>query len=106
MGQRASQLSDLVFEDCPLPPEALLGQEGEGFKNMMIVLEKGRIGIAALSVGIARAALEESLNYAKTHLHLGQPISKSQTNSMEVGRDGSGYFCCQSHDHACGSPEG
>lgn len=78
LGQRASQLSDLVFEDCPLPPEALLGQEGEGFKNMMMVLERGRIGIAALSVGITRAALEESLNYAKAHVHLGQPISKSQ----------------------------
>lgn len=78
MGQRASHLSDLVFEDCPLPPEALLGKEGEGFKNMMMVLEKGRIGIAALSVGITRAALEESLNYAKAHIHLGQPISKSQ----------------------------
>lgn len=78
MGQRASQLSDLVFEDCPLPPDALLGKEGDGFKNMMIVLEKGRIGIAALSVGIARLALEESLKYAKTHVHFGQPIEKFQ----------------------------
>jgi alkylation response protein AidB-like acyl-CoA dehydrogenase len=78
MGQRASQLSDLVFEDCLLPPEALLGKESDGFKNMMIVLEKGRIGIAALSVGIARAALETSVSYAKERRQFGQPIAKFQ----------------------------
>lgn len=79
LGQRASQLSELIFEDCALPQDALLGGEGDGFKNMMIVLEKGRIGIAALSVGIARAALEESLSYAKTHEHFGQAVAKRQS---------------------------
>jgi alkylation response protein AidB-like acyl-CoA dehydrogenase len=78
LGQRGSQLSDLVFQDCPLSPDTLLGKEGDGFKNMMIVLEKGRIGIAALSVGITRAALEESLNYTKAHEYSGQPIAKLQ----------------------------
>ena len=78
MGQRASQLSDLVLEDCLLPPEALLGKENDGFKNMMIVLEKGRIGIAALSVGIVRAALEISVSYAQERRQFGQPIAKFQ----------------------------
>lgn len=79
LGQRGSQLSDLSFEDCPLSPDTLLGKEGDGFRNMMMVLEKGRIGIAALSVGIARAALEESLDYAKTHEYLNQPMAKLQS---------------------------
>jgi alkylation response protein AidB-like acyl-CoA dehydrogenase len=78
MGQRHSQLSDLIFEDCPLPPDALLGKEGDGFKSMMIVLEKGRIGIAALSLGITRAAFEESVTYAKTRVQFGKPISDFQ----------------------------
>jgi len=65
LGQRASQLSSLFFKDCLLSSDCLLGREGDGFKNMMIVLEKGRIAIAALALGIARAALEESLNCTK-----------------------------------------
>jgi alkylation response protein AidB-like acyl-CoA dehydrogenase len=84
MGQRASQLSDLVFEDCPLRHEALLGQEGDGFKNMMIVLEKGRIGIAALSLGITRAAMEESLKFATKRVQFGQPISSFQATQWKL----------------------
>jgi alkylation response protein AidB-like acyl-CoA dehydrogenase len=79
MGQRASQLSSLYFKDCPLPPEAVLGKEGDGFKNMMFVLEKGRIGIAALSLGIAKDALEESLQYTQTHTKSGKSGADSQT---------------------------
>jgi hypothetical protein len=78
LGQRASQLSDLVFDDCLLPSDSPLGEEGDGFKNMMIVLEKGRIGIAALSVGIARAALEESLQFATGRVQFGQSLSSFQ----------------------------
>lgn len=78
MGQRHSQLADLIFEDCPLKEDSLLGKDGDGFKNMMIVLEKGRIGIASLALGIARCALEESLNYANTRVQFGKEISSFQ----------------------------
>lgn len=64
MGQRASQLASLYFKDCRLPADAVLGTEGDGFKHMMLVLEKGRIGIASLSLGISRSALEESMQVA------------------------------------------
>jgi hypothetical protein len=79
LGQRASQLSSLFFKDCLLPPESLLGNEGDGFKNMMIVLEKGRIGIAALALGIARAALAESLKYTESQMQADKPSANTQT---------------------------
>ena len=95
MGQRHSQLSDLIFEDCPLSEEALLGGEGEGFKNMMIVLEKGRIGIAALSLGIARAALEESLAYAKTRIQFGKPIAEFQAIQWKLAEMATDIFAAR-----------
>lgn len=78
MGQRASQIAALTFDDVPLPGEALLGQAGRGFHMMMSVLDKGRIGIAALAVGIARAGLEAAVDYAKTRKQFGQPIADFQ----------------------------
>ncbi len=96
MGQRHSQLSDLIFEDCPLPEEALLGSEGEGFKNMMTVLEKGRIGIAALSLGIVRAALEESLAYAKTRVQFGKRISEFQAIQWKLAEMATDIFAARS----------
>lgn len=78
MGQRASQVGALTFENIELPPEALLGQEGRGFHMMMSVLDKGRVGIAALSVGLLQAALDASIDYAKTRRQFGQPISQFQ----------------------------
>jgi alkylation response protein AidB-like acyl-CoA dehydrogenase len=95
MGQRHSQLSDLIFEDCALSEEALLGSEGEGFKNMMIVLEKGRIGIAALSLGIARAALEESLAYAKTRIQFGKPIAEFQAIQWKLAEMATDVFAAR-----------
>jgi len=84
LGQRASQLSSLFFKDCLLPEDFLLGNEGDGFKNMMIVLEKGRIGIAALSLGIARAALEESLKFTASRLKEEKSGVNSQTKQWKL----------------------
>ncbi|NIR13475.1 MAG: acyl-CoA dehydrogenase, partial [Desulfobacterales bacterium] len=65
MGIRGSVQAELVFEDMLLPPENLLGDEGKGFKIAMLTLDGGRIGIASQALGIAQAALDESLKYAK-----------------------------------------
>lgn len=78
MGQRASQVGALTFDDVDLDENALLGEEGRGFHMMMSALEKGRVGIAALSVGIAQAGLEAALDYAKTRKQFGQTISSNQ----------------------------
>jgi len=78
MGQRASQVGALTFDDVRLPAEALLGPEGRGFHLMMSVLDKGRIGIGALAVGILQAALEASVEYAKVRRQFGQPIADFQ----------------------------
>ncbi len=78
MGQRASPVGGLRFDEVHLPADALLGPEGRGFHMMMSMLDKGRIGIGALAVGILQAALEESISYAKQRVQFGQPISEQQ----------------------------
>ena len=78
MGQRASQVGALHFVSVALPGDALLGEEGRGFHIMMSVLDKGRVGIAALAVGIAQAALEAVLGYMPTRKQFGQPIADFQ----------------------------
>ncbi|MGE8943858.1 acyl-CoA dehydrogenase family protein [Leptospira interrogans] len=78
MGQRASQVGGLTFEDVALPADAMLGEEGRGFHIMMSALEKGRIGIGALAIGIAQAGLEAALEYAQTRRQFGQPIVENQ----------------------------
>jgi alkylation response protein AidB-like acyl-CoA dehydrogenase len=78
MGQRASQVGALQFDDVELTPDALLGAENRGFHIMMSVLDKGRIGIAALAVGIAQAGLEAALDYAQTRKQFGKPIVENQ----------------------------
>jgi len=78
MGQRASQVGALAFRDVRLPADAILGQEGRGFHIMMDVLDKGRVGIAALAVGIVRAALEAAAGYAGTRRQFGRPIADFQ----------------------------
>jgi alkylation response protein AidB-like acyl-CoA dehydrogenase len=84
MGQRASQLSSLYFKDCHLPQDAVLGTEGEGFKHMMMVLERGRIGIASLSLGIMRSALEETLKNTADIQRTDQPGANTQTVQWAV----------------------
>jgi alkylation response protein AidB-like acyl-CoA dehydrogenase len=78
MGILASGTSELVFEDARLPADALLGKEGEGFRQMLTTLDGGRIGIASQAIGIGRAVLEEALEYAKTREQFGKPISTFQ----------------------------
>ena len=78
MGQRASQVGALAFSDVRLPEDALLGAEGRGFHIMMSVLNKGRVGIGALAVGIAQAGLEAALGYAKERRQFKQSISEFQ----------------------------
>jgi alkylation response protein AidB-like acyl-CoA dehydrogenase len=78
MGQRASQVGALDFQNVQLPAGALLGPEGRGFHLMMSVLDKGRIGIGALAVGIVQAALEASIDYAKVRRQFDKPIAEFQ----------------------------
>ena len=78
MGQCASDTVDLVFNNCKVPAERLLGKEGEGFAIAMSGLDAGRIGIAALSLGVAQAALDEAIKYAKQRKQFGQAIAQFQ----------------------------
>ena len=78
MGLRASDTTDLNFDNCRVPVQNLLGQEGEGFKLAMTALDGGRIGIAAQSIGVAQAALDAAIKYAKKRAQFGQKISKFQ----------------------------
>lgn len=78
MGQRASQVGALTFSDVRLGPDALLGEAGRGFHMMMSVLDKGRVGIAALAVGIAQAGLEAAVDYAGTRRQFGKQIAEFQ----------------------------
>lgn len=78
MGQRASQVGALNFDGVTVPREALLGPKGRGFHIMMSVLEKGRVGIASLAVGIAQAGLEAALAYARDRRQFGKPILDNQ----------------------------
>jgi len=78
LGMRASDTSEVVFEDCRIPATHLLGEEGQGFINTLQVLDAGRIGIAALSVGLAQGAYEAALRYSKERRQFGQPIAAFQ----------------------------
>ncbi|MFE3846164.1 acyl-CoA dehydrogenase [Thermoplasmatota archaeon] len=78
LGINASKTSELIFENMEVPKENLLGKEGEGFKIALATLDGGRIGIASQAVGIAQAALDESIEYSKQRQQFGRPISKFQ----------------------------
>lgn len=78
MGLCASDTVDLIFNDCRIPAENLLGNEGDGFKIAMQALDGGRIGIAAQSIGVAQAAFDAAVKYAKKRQQFGQAISKFQ----------------------------
>ena len=78
MGQRASQVGALTFTDVRLPADAMLGEENRGFHMMMSVLDKGRVGIAALAVGIAQAGLEAAVDYAQQRKQFQKPIAEFQ----------------------------
>jgi len=78
LGLRASDTVDLIFENCRVPAENILGNEGDGFMIAMSGLDGGRIGIAAQSIGVARAAFDTAVNYAKKREQFGRTISKFQ----------------------------
>jgi butyryl-CoA dehydrogenase len=84
MGWKASDTRPLSFEDCVVPEENILGQRGDGFKQFMHILDSGRVAIAALSVGLAQACLDEALSYAKQRKQFGQPISKFQSIQFKL----------------------
>ena len=78
LGLRGSHTAELILEDCRIPKENLLDKEGMGFIGAMNILDRGRTAIGAMSVGIARGALEESIEYAKQRQQFGKPIGKNQ----------------------------
>ena len=79
MGQRGAHIADVIFENCRVPASQLIGgKEGQGFKTAMKVLEKGRIHIAAICVGVAERMLRDALNYAMDRKQFGQPIAEFQ----------------------------
>jgi hypothetical protein len=84
LGMRASDTSEIVFTDCRVPADQLLGEEGQGFVNAMQVLDAGRIGIAALSVGLAQGAYEAARKYALERRQFGQPIAAFQATQWKI----------------------
>ena len=84
LGMRASETASVVFEDCYVPEENMLGNEGEGFLQAMQILDGGRISIAALSVGIAQGAYEAAVKYAKEREQFGKPIAEFQAIQFKL----------------------
>jgi alkylation response protein AidB-like acyl-CoA dehydrogenase len=84
LGVRSSDTSELVFEDCHIPAENLLGQEGHGYVDTLRILDRGRIGIAAFSVGIAQASLEASMKYAMDRRQFGHAIAEFQAVQFKI----------------------
>ncbi|MGD1148564.1 MAG: acyl-CoA dehydrogenase family protein [Thermoanaerobaculaceae bacterium] len=84
LGMRTSDTASLILDECPLPSDALLGEEGEGFLQAMQVLDGGRISIAALSLGIARGALDAAIAYAKQRKQFGRSIAQFQAIRIKL----------------------
>ncbi len=84
LGMRSSETAEMIFEDCRVPAENMLGNEGEGFIQAMKVLDGGRISIAALSLGIAEGAFNEALKYAQEREQFNQPIFNFQGISFKL----------------------
>jgi short/branched chain acyl-CoA dehydrogenase len=84
MGWNASDTRPLSFDGCRVPEENLLGRRGDGFKQFLQILDGGRIGVAAMGVGLAQGALDEAISYAKERRAFGQPISKFQAIQAKI----------------------
>jgi short-chain 2-methylacyl-CoA dehydrogenase len=84
MGWNASDTRPLSFADCRVPERALLGRRGDGFKQFLQILDGGRIGVAAMGVGLAQGALDEAISYAKERRAFGQPIAKFQAIQAKI----------------------
>lgn len=84
LGMRASETAEVIFDECRIPADNVLGKEGEGFQQAMKILDGGRISIAALSLGIAKGAFEASVKYAKEREQFGQPIANFQAIAFKL----------------------
>jgi alkylation response protein AidB-like acyl-CoA dehydrogenase len=84
LGMRASETTELIFDNVRVPKKNLLGNEGDGFKQAMYILDGGRISIAALSLGMAKGALKAAVDYSKQRFQFGQPISNFQGISFKI----------------------
>ena len=84
LGMRASDTSEVLFENCRIPADQLIGEEGQGFVNTMQVLDAGRIGIAALAVGLAQGAYEAALSYARERKAFGRTITSFQASQFKL----------------------
>lgn len=84
LGMRASETAEMIFDECRVPAANILGNEGEGFKQAMKILDGGRISIAALSLGIAKGSYEASVKYSQEREQFGQPISRFQAISFKL----------------------
>ena len=90
LGMRASDTSELIFDNCRVPAAQLLGKEGHGFVDALAVLDTGRIGIAALSVGLAQGAHEAALNYAHERVAFGKPIASFEAIQWKLADNATG----------------
>lgn len=84
MGWRASDTRELIFENCHIPEENILGEKGKGFGQFLSALQTGRLGVAALSVGLAQACFDAAISYAQQRTQFGQPISKFQAIQFKL----------------------
>jgi alkylation response protein AidB-like acyl-CoA dehydrogenase len=84
LGVRCSDTSQLFFENCKVPEENLLGEEGHGFLDALQILDEGRVGIAAFSVGIAQASLDAATAYARERKQFGRPIGDFQATRLKL----------------------
>ena len=84
LGRHASDTRELVFEDCQVPADHLVGPRGAGVRQFLAVLDGGRIGVAALAVGLAQGALDLALDYAKQRYAFGEPIGRKQAIQFQL----------------------
>ena len=84
MGIRGSSTCELVFEDCVIPKDRMLGKKGKGFQLAMKTLDGGRIGIAAQALGIAEGAIDETVKYTKERMQFGKRISQFQNTQFQL----------------------
>ncbi len=84
LGLRGSNTQELIYENCEVTPDALLGAEGDGFKQAVTTLDEGRIGIGALALGIAQGAYDRAREYAKQRIQFGKPIAKHQAIQFKL----------------------
>jgi len=105
IGLRASSNGEIILESCKVPKENLLGKEGDGLRIALTALDYGRIGIAAIGVGLAEASLEASVAYAKQRIQFGQAIASFQAiqfivADMAVETEAARLLCCEAADLA------